>query len=179
VGPIGADEMRRDHFPRRSPRATAGDTSRVRTRVARLATDLAWFRAHLDDDPPLRLHRSGGPGHALPVWSDPDAGGSRLGSPALSAAFERWLEPGRATGHSLYPMRAAIASFDGAMSLADRPGLAVTLRTLVRSRGDIAAAADTLARRWAKMGDPETASAHFAFAIHRLRDVWTRYDVAA
>jgi len=111
------------------------------------------------------------------VWSDPDAGGSRLGSPALSVAFERWLEPGR--GHSLYPMRAAIASFDGAMGLSDRPGLAVTLRTLVRARGDIASAADTLARRWVKMGDPETASAHFGFAIHRLRDVWTRYQVAA
>ncbi|HEY5484469.1 MAG TPA: hypothetical protein VIK31_11785 [Propionibacteriaceae bacterium] len=113
------------------------------------------------------------------MWSDRDAGGSRLGSPALSVAFERWLEPGRATGHSLYPMRAAIAGFDGALSLPDRPGLAVTLRALVRARGDIALAADVLARRWAKMGDPETAREHFAFAIARLRDVWTRYDVAA
>jgi hypothetical protein len=76
-------------------------------------------------------------------------------------------------------MRAAIAGFDGALSLPDRPGLAITLRTLARARGDIASAADVLARRWAKMGDPETASAHFAFAIHRLRDVWSRYDVAA
>jgi len=76
-------------------------------------------------------------------------------------------------------MRAAIASFDGAMGLSDRPGLAVTLRTLVRARGDIASAADTLAQRWTKMGDPEMAREHFGFAIHRLRDVWTRYDVAA
>ena len=63
------------------------------------------------------------------MWSDPDAGGSRLGSPALSVAFERWLEPGRATGRpERYPMRAAIAGFDGAMSLPDRPGLAITLQ---------------------------------------------------
>jgi hypothetical protein len=79
----------------------------------------------------------------------------------------------------LWPMRAAIAGFGGAAGRPGRPGLTITLTTLARARGDIAEAAGVLARRWPAMGDPETARAHVAFALHRLRTVWPKYDTQA
>ena len=75
-----------------------------------------------------------------------------------------------------YPMHAAIASFGQAGFQSDRPGLALTLTTLARAGGDAVSAAETLARRWPKMGDPQTARGHFRFALERLRKRWPQYD---
>jgi hypothetical protein len=56
---------------------------------SRLARDLRWFLGHLDTaDTPRRMHRHG-------VYVDRlDGSGSRIGSPALDPAFERWLLAG-------------------------------------------------------------------------------------
>jgi len=72
-----------------------------------------------------------------------------------------------------WPMRAAIGKLARAPARTDRPGMAVTLTTLARAGGDVASAADVLARRWPKMGDPATARAHFAFALNRVRAVYS------
>lgn len=74
-----------------------------------------------------------------------------------------------------WPMRAAMARLSGAVPLPDRPGLTLTLVTLARA-GSAESAAEVLARRWPKMGDPRTARGHFLFALDRVREIWPEYD---
>ena len=74
-----------------------------------------------------------------------------------------------------WPMRAAMAHVGGNPP-PGRPGLTLTLVTLARAGGNPVSAAETLARRWPKMGDPRVARGHFLFALDRVREIWPEYD---
>jgi hypothetical protein len=85
-----------------------------------------------------------------------------------------------------WPMRATLARLRHATVKRDRPNLASTLFQIGVAGGDLARAAETLAHAFPVMGDPATARAHFAFALHRARVLYFEFapprptrDVAA
>jgi hypothetical protein len=142
----------------------------VTTEPDRLDDDRDFFLAHLDPQPE-RVHRRG-------VWADSDGAGSRLGSPAAIPAYASWLNsPDRSadSGHPdeyRWPARAAIAKLAHEPVRAGFPDRSLTLRAIARCGGDLSAAADLLAGKWPAMGDPESARAHCAKALHRFRAIY-------
>jgi hypothetical protein len=68
-----------------------------------------------------------------------------------------------------WPMRAAMSKARGVTVKRGRPDLAMTLRALGRSRGDVAGAIAALAVTHPIMGDPALALQHVAFALRVCR----------
>lgn len=68
-----------------------------------------------------------------------------------------------------WPMRAAMSKARGVNVKVGRPDLAMTLRAVARSQGDLTGAIAALAVRYPVMGDPAVGLAHVAFALRACR----------